>query len=172
MALSPRCWTHKTENKTWRSKMKIKTSQNRKQSLPMLHWPTVAYLTNVCLLVIMASTAIFSWYWLVMIAIVGCRLSLSPVLTNESPSFRPLTNHSPDAHLGICLTTVTVSSTPPTPATLVKLLRLCSSALIFLSSCSSEIMWRIWASELPVKLLKMQCLVATLRLFVWHYWLQ
>ena len=42
----------------------------------------------------------------------------------------------------------------PSPATRVKLLRLCSSALIFLSSCSSEMMWRSWASELPVKLLR------------------
>ena len=54
--------------------------------------PTVAYLTKVCLLVIMASTAIFSWYMLVMIAMVGCLLC---------PSTR-----------GICFTTVTVSPSP------------------------------------------------------------
>ena len=38
----------------------------------------------------------------------------------------------------------------PSPATRVKLLRLCSSALIFLSSWSSEMMCLTWASELPL----------------------
>jgi CHASE2 domain-containing sensor protein len=41
--------------------------ENRFASLP-----TVAYLTNVCLLVISWSSAVFSWYWLQMMAMVGC----------------------------------------------------------------------------------------------------
>ena len=47
---------------------------------------------------------------------------------------------------GICLTTVTASRSP---AATVKLLRLCSSALIRLASCSSERTERISASVLP-----------------------
>ena len=78
------------------------------------HSPTVAYLTKVCRLVIIASTAIFSKYWLVIIAMVGCLAAST---------------------FGICLTTVTSSWSA---CTLVKLFRLCSRALIFLSNWSSE----------------------------------
>ena len=54
-----------------------------------IYSPTVAYLTKVCLFSNAASTAIFSWYCDVMIAIVGC----SDLSTR-----------------GICRTTVTFSS--------------------------------------------------------------
>ena len=74
----------------------------------------MAYLTKVCLFVIMASTAIFSKYWLVMIAMVGCLAAST---------------------FGICFTTVTSSWSAEA---LVKLFRLCSRALIFLSNWSSE----------------------------------
>lgn len=54
-----------------------------------MNLPTVVYRTNVSLFSIMASTANFSQYWAVIIAIVGC-LELTIV--------------------GICLTTVTCVS--------------------------------------------------------------
>ena len=83
--------------------MKTKCKKQNNNSCLRVHLPTVAYLTKVCLLLIMASTAIFSKYWLVMMAMVGCLAAST---------------------FGICFTTVTSSCSA---WTLVKLFRLCSS---------------------------------------------
>ena len=151
MARSPGCWTHKTENKTWWSKIKItrhKTTNKAPCSTDLLWriWRRSACWSSWRPPPSSRDTG--SWWSRWWAACCPC-LQSWPIRALHYVCW-PIRAR---AHLGICLTTVTVSSTPPTPATLVKLLRLCSSALIFLSSCSSEMMCRICASELPVKLL-------------------